>query len=293
MASNLNHKKLLPRPNYTTAIVSMSLVLFLFGFFVLLSTHTNELTDYFKEKINVIVELKDKATENDVKKIRQLMAEMPQIKESSIQFISKDEAAQILKEDFGEDFLLLDMPNPLFDVFTFNVEGAFLNKEELSIIQSELKRKSSQINDVYYQETMLDSVLSNVEKMMYFILILACIFMVIALILIHNSIKLSLYSNRVLIRNMELVGASWNFIRKPFMLKSMLHGLISGILACVLLGALFSWVIKNQPEIMDILKMELLAMNAGIILISGMLLTVSSTFIVITGYLKMRMEDLM
>lgn len=285
-------RKLRPKPNYTTSIVSVSLVLFLLGLFALISSHSTELADYFKERINIIVELRERIGEKEVARVRELLERSPQVKPSSIEFVSREDAAKLLAEDFGEDFLLLDMPNPLFDVFTFNVEGQYLNKTDLHALKADLKRKSDLINDVYFQETMVDSVLDNVERISYFILILGVVFVFVAIALIHNSIKLALYANRMLIKNMELVGASWGFIRRPFLARAFVNGLLSGLIACLLLSGCILFLMDRQPGFRDILNDHIVMGTLGGVILCGILLTVISTFFTVGRYLRMRLDEL-
>lgn len=285
-------RKLRPKPNYLSAIISVALVLFLLGLFSIISAHSGDLSDYFKERINIIIELKDNA---DADKVARIMADLktrPEIIAESVQFISKEDAIELLKEDFGEDFLLLDMPNPLFDVILFNVKGEYLSREALLQITSNIKQKMSGISEIYYQESLVDSILENVERLSYFILVLGIIFVIVTIALIHNSIKLALYSNRMLIKNMELVGASWGFIQRPFLGKAALHGLISGIIACAMLAGLLYLAIRKYDAILEVLNEQWLILTFAGIIVSGILLTLLSTYLVIRRYLRVQLDDL-
>lgn len=286
------NRRLRPKPNYISAIISVSLVLFLLGLFSILSTHSGELADYFKEHINIIVELKENVDSKRVEEVRKALLERTEVKEGSIQFISKDSAIVLLKEDFGEDFLLLDMPNPLFDVLLFNVKGEYLNKESLLVLKNDLKSKHFSISEIYYQESLVDSILENVERASYFILILGILFALITIVLIHNSIKLALYSNRMLIKNMELVGASWSFIQRPFLLRAMLHGFISGLIAAALLATLLLLALRKYEAISSIANIEMIAITFGGVIITGVLLTLLSTYMVVRRYLRLQLDDL-
>jgi len=286
------NRRLRPKPNYISAIISVSLVLFLLGLFSILSTHSGELADYFKEHINIIVELKENVDSKRVEEVRKALLERTEVKEGSIQFISKDSAIVLLKEDFGEDFLLLDMPNPLFDVLLFNVKGEYLNKESLLVLKNDLKSKHFSISEIYYQESLVDSILENVERASYFILILGILFALITIVLIHNSIKLALYSNRMLIKNMELVGASWSFIQRPFLLRAMLHGFISGMIAAALLATLLLLALRKYEAISSIANIEMIAITFGGVILTGILLTLLSTYMVVRRYLRLQLDDL-
>lgn len=285
-------RKLRPKPNYISAIISVALVLFLLGLFAIISAHSGDLSDYFKERINIIIELKDNTGADKAASMMADLKSRPEIIAESVQFISKEDAIELLKEDFGEDFLLLDMPNPLFDVILFNVKGEYLSREALLQITNDIKQKMSGISEIYYQESLVDSILENVERLSYFILVLGILFVIITIALIHNSIKLALYSNRMLIKNMELVGASWGFIQRPFLGKAALHGLISGIIACAMLAGLLYLAIRKYDAILEVLNEQWLILTFAGIIVSGILLTLLSTYLVIRRYLRVQLDDL-
>ena len=287
-----NKRKLRPKPNYISSIISVSLVLFLLGLFALFSTHSNELAEYFKERINIIVELKQGVDQSKISSVMKDIEKREEIKKGSLRFISRDSAMLLLKEDFGEDFLIMDMPNPLFDVIVFNVNGASLDKSTLFSLKEFIKRTQPAVQDIYYQETMVESIIENVEKVGFGVLILSVLLALIAIALIHNAIKLALYSNRMLIRNMELVGASWSFIQRPFLLRSLGHGLISGIFAALLLFALVYFSTKRFPAVWEVLNLEIVLMILGGIILSGILLTLLSTFWIVNKYLRVQMDEL-
>lgn len=285
-------RKLRPKPNYISAIISVALVLFLLGLFAIISAHSGDLSNYFKERINIIIELNDNTGADKAARMMADLKTRPEIIAESVQFISKEDAIELLKEDFGEDFLLLDMPNPLFDVILFNVKGDYLSREALLQITNDIKQKMSGISEIYYQESLVDSILENVERLSYFILVLGILFVIITIALIHNSIKLALYSNRMLIKNMELVGASWGFIQRPFLGKSALHGLISGIIASAMLAGLLYLAIRKYDAILQVLNEQWLILTFAGIIVCGILLTLLSTYLVIRRYLRVQLDDL-
>jgi cell division transport system permease protein len=284
--------KLRPKPNFLATIISVSLVLFLLGMFAFISLHAGALGDYFKERISVIAELKPKTTEKEIQRLSDEFASIKEIRKETIRHISKAEAAELLSAEFGEDILLTDMPSPLYDVITFNVFSEYLNKEDLELLKTNLKRKFSAINDIYYQESLIETVISNIQKISIFILILSSVVALITLFLIFNAIKLSLYSNRFVIKNMEMVGASRNFIRRPFLLKSMLHGFISGFAAVVLLGLLLYYFVQEQPGITEIINTDYLLYIGTGVLFAGIFITLISTWIVVSSYLRKSVDEL-
>ena len=219
------------------------------------------------------------------------LEEMNYTKKGSIQYISKEAAIQDLQQDFGEDFMALDLPNPLYNVITFNVQSKFMESDLLSQIKKNFKERAY-VNDVYYQEGLVHVIAKNVKKMGWFALAFSGLFLIVAVTLIHNTIRLALYSNRFVIKNMELVGASWGFISRPYIQKSIWHGILSALLA---IAALVFVLLLAQREIVELQALQdipsvlllFLALLGLGILISG-----ASTWYVINKYLKMRLDDL-
>lgn len=279
------------KPNYTYSIVSVALVLFLLGFFGLILLQTQRLVDIFKERVTVLIEIEPGADSLSVITLTRDLEEMNYTKKGSIQYISKEAAIQDLQQDFGEDFMALDLPNPLYNVITFNVQSKFMESDLLSQIKKNFKERAY-VNDVYYQEGLVNIIAENMKKASWFALGFSLLFLIVAITLIHNTIRLALYSNRFLIKNMELVGASWSFISKPYIKKSIWHGVLSGILA---IAALVLVLLLAQREIVELKALQDLVSTLilfVILLIVGILISGVSTWYVINKYLKMRLDDL-
>lgn len=279
------------KPNYLYAIISVALVLFLLGFFGMLAIQANSLVQYYKEQINIMVELKANATPVVIDSLKTSLQTAAYVKDQAVRFISKEEALELLREDFGEDFMKLDLPNPLYDVLVFNVHAAYMHSDSLKTLRETL-RSSPYISDVYYQESLVDVLMQNIQRIGWIALGVGVFFSFIAFVLIHNTIRLALYANRFLIKNMQLVGASWEFISRPYLLRSIWHGLLSGLLAIgILLGLLFlaERQLPGLKEVQDLLSLGVLF---GSLLLFGILISTVSTFYVVNRYLKMRVDDL-
>ena len=206
------------RPNYLYSIISVALVLFLLGFFGLVMISAQNLITTFKEKVNIMVELIESATTEEVQEIQTTIESSNYNKPGSITYTNKEEAARMMREDFGEDFLKLDLPNPLYDVITFNVRANYLEKDSLEAIKVALKAFPA-VGDVYYQESIVNQIANNIRRIGWITLGIGLFFILVAITFIHNTIRLALYSNRLLIKNMQLVGASWEFISRPYIKK--------------------------------------------------------------------------
>ncbi|NJL74181.1 MAG: hypothetical protein HC892_03195 [Saprospiraceae bacterium] len=288
-----SRKRYLPKigANYLYVIISVALVLFLMGFFGAAVVQTNDLIGHFKEQVNIIVELEDAAATNELNQFREMILESAYLKDSSLQFISKEQGATMLNEALGEDLLRADLPNPLYNVFIFNVKSAYLVEDSLSQIRKSLLHFSF-VSDVYYQESLINELARNFERIGYLAFGVSIFFVIIAVVLMHNTIRLALYSNRFLIKNMELVGASWQFISRPYLLKSMLYGLMSSGIAIAALSLLL-WFLTKEVEQISLIESvwKIILLFIGLIFI-GVLITTLSTYYVVNKYLKMRVDDL-
>lgn len=267
------------------------MVLFLTGIFGMIVLQSNQLINKLKESLVFVVELKTGIPQEEIDSLEKMLNANEKIASSSVQFTSKDEVAQLMAKELGENGLIEDLPNPFLDVFNFNVKADYLTETVLEELEGEIKN-TDWINEVYYEQVLATNLAFNVQKLGIFAIGGGLIFLLIASIIIHNTIRLSIYANRFIIRNMELVGASWGFISKPFLLRAFLNGTLAGFLA---IGALGTLIFKIQSDIPDILTRETIItfwLLLGGLLVTGILLSVISTYFVVRKYLKMRADDL-
>ena len=279
------------KPNYFYSIISVTLVLLLLGLFGLLVLQGQQMVKQMKEQVEIIVELKEESSESEVDEIKNFLGKSTFYKEGSARFISKEEGAKMMQEEFGDAFLKLDMANPLYDVLTFNMNAEYVSANGMDDIKSKLKG-FGQVNDVYYQESVADAIADNLKKVSYGVLVAGLFFIIVAVALILNTIRLALYANRFLIKNMELVGASWGFISKPFLKRSFWHGLICGLLAIGILSLLIYLVFNGQSGFQEQLHIPGILILFASLLLMGILITVLSTYYVVNKYLRMRVDDL-
>lgn len=279
------------RPNYFYTIISVSAVLFLLGFFGLLLLQSQRLTKVLKEQVDIIVELTGTATAAEISALEQRLNKSGFIIPNSVQFTSREEALELMSDELGEDLLSLDLPNPLYDVYTFNVQSAYLAPDSLNQIRTVLKQEAI-ISDVYYQESLIDQMARNIKRIGWILLAVAILFVLLALTVIHNTIRLALYSNRFLIKTQELVGASWEFISRPYLRKALWHGFISAILAIGLLAALQFWFQQQIPEIRALQHPVAFAGLFAAMIILGMFINWLSTYVVVRKYLQLRENEL-
>jgi len=279
------------KPKYIYSIISMILVLFLLGFFGMAILHAHQLVKVYKEKIDILVEIKPETTKNSILKVKRDLEVKKYIKKGSVRFLSKEEGVKLLQEEVGEDFMNMDFQNPLFDMLLFNVKEQYIHQDSLRKIRGQLM-EHQEIRDVYFQDGMIGQIESNIRKAGIFAMIIAFLFIIITVTLIHNTIRLALYANRFLIKNMELVGASWEFISRPYLKRGLVNGLLSGLIAVGLLTLILLWVQKGLPELQTLQSLSSFGLLFGALLLLGIMISVLSTYYVVNKYLRMRTDDL-
>ncbi len=277
--------------NYLSVIFSMALVLFMLGLFGYLTLCGRKLVVAFREGINLIVELKPDAEQPGIDYLVNTLQRSYFVKPQSVRFISNEEAARTMAQEFGEDFNKLGLPNPFYHVVTFNVYAAYLQPDSLAGIRASLK-EIPVVNDVFYHHSLADAIIANLKKVAWGALAIAVFLIFAAATLIHNTVRLALFANRFLIKNMELVGATWGFISRPYLQRAAWHGLISSALACLALWMMHAglsawlpvWHSMQSPEVLGLLCAGLVAAGVGI--------GVVSTYLVVRKYLRLRVDEL-
>ena len=285
--NKISQKRL--RNSYLTSIISISLVLFLLGILGLLILNVQTLSNYIKENIGFTIFLKDNIKEVDIIRFQKKLDATDYVKES--QFISKERAAKILQEELGQDFIEFLGYNPLSASIDIKLFAKYANTDSLKVIKQSLK-DYPEISEIYYQQSLVHMVNENVKKISLIILIFSSLLLLMAVTLINNTIRLSIYSKRFLINTMHIVGATRNFIRKPFLAKSVVHGFYAAIIAISLIIALIYFAQKEFPEIITFENIEILGILFTFVIILGILINYISTFIAVNKFLRLKTDDL-
>ncbi len=279
------------KPTYFYAIISVALVLFIVGFFMLTTLHARKLVTLFKEKIDIWLELKPDLAEEDVARIVGKIRQNPFVKTESITFITREQATTTMKQDLGDESMLEDAPDLLRDVIRFNIKSGYLNDENLAKWREEL-RQDTLISDLYYEASNIGNVSKNIQNMGLLALGLVFLLIFAAITLIHNTIRLALFSNRFIIKNQELVGASWAFISQPYIRQGILNGFWSALLAIAGLIGIFVWIEHQVPDIAQLRDLDSMLLVFISILLLGALISGLSTWFVVHKFLRMRIDDL-
>ncbi len=275
---------------YLTTVVSITLVLFLIGVMGLLILNSNKLSVYVKENIGFSVIIKDNAKEADIIKLRKQLDATSYVK--STRFISKDEAADDLKKEIGEDFTEFIGYNPLLSSIDVKLYADYTNIDSLAVIESDLSKYNTLIKDVFYQKNLISIVNKNVKRISLVLFLFSTLLFFISWVLINNTIRLSVYSKRFLIKTMQLVGATQGFIRTPFLNSGTIAGIIGGVIANLMLLTIVNFSEKEFSGAISFADFNILIILFSGIIIFGILITRISAYFAVNKYLKIKGTDL-
>jgi cell division transport system permease protein len=277
------------RGSYLTLVISVSLVLFLLGILGLVIINAKELSDYFRESLSFSVILNDNAKEADIRMLQKDLDAKQYVK--STEYVSKEEAAVKMQEDLGEDFISFLGDNPLPPSIDVYLYAGYTNSDSVAKIEKYILEYPF-VKEVWYEDSLLILINENVRKISLFLLILSSFLFLIAVTIINNTIRLAIYSKRFLIRTMQLVGATRGFIRKPFMVRSIYHGILAALIAMLLLIGLLYLVEKELLASFSFESTKLLALLGLFLITAGILINLLSTFLSVNRYLDIPEDKL-
>jgi cell division transport system permease protein len=272
-----------------TTIVSLALVLFMLGLLGIIILNTRKLSDNVKENIGFLVILKDNVKDVDVAKMQKTLDASAYVK--STEFINKEEAAARLQKDLGEDFIGFLGMNPLHSSINVHLKADYANADSITWIQRSMI-ESNLVEEVVYQPSLIRQVNENVKAISLGVLAISALLMVIALALINNTIRLSIYSKRFIIKTMQLVGATQGFIRRPFVLTGIRHGIYGAVIAIILLIGFLYVLQKQLPELATLQDETMLGSLFGIVILLGIIITWISTSLAVRKYLRLNSDEL-
>jgi cell division transport system permease protein len=283
--------------SYPTAsvFITITAALFMVGLFALFALHATALTKLLQENIEIQVYLDKDIDEKAQAEILQTLAKQDFIKiennQPKVRFLSKEEAAKKLIADMGEDFVTSLGTNPLRDVLIINIKSEYSSKEKLLGIRSQLESYNG-IFEVVYAEVAIEKINENLTSIGSFAVGFAVLLFLITFFLLNNAIKLALYSQRMLIRSMQLVGATHFFIVKPFLWRAGVQGFAGGTVACGLLSALLFYVNSQFAEMAAIQNLWLVALLFVLLVALGTFICLLSAYTAVNRYLNMSLDQL-
>lgn len=285
-------KSIKPKPNFFWSIVSIAAVMYLFGFFALIAIHSRGFVKNLQEEFEVVMDIAPGTSAETVAQLQRDLEAEEWILPGSVSYLSKEEGLEALGQDLGADLAAMSMPNPLLDVVKFRLKGAYFTTDNIDHLGRKFKKSHAAVVDMYYQEGLVQGVVANISRLSYVLLGTGVVLGVLSLMLMYNAIRLSLYANRFLIRNMELVGASWSFIRRPFLAKSLRNGTLSAILAVGGLSFCYFIVVQRLPEVRQYFEAEYILYLIGGIVLTSLSAHLLSTWMVVTRFLRMSSNQL-
>ena len=275
--------------SYVSAIVSIGLVLFLLGFLGLILMNSKKVADHFKEHIALTIFLKDDARSVEIEQLQQTV-QLAAYTKSAV-FVSKEQAAEEHSALIGENFMEFLGDNPLKNSIDVFLLADYVTADEVENIKNELLQNNF-IDSVNYDKPLIVLLNDNIKKISFWALVISMVFLIIAIILINHSIRLSVYAKRFTIKTMQLVGATKSFIRAPFVRQSLFFGSIGGVLA--LLGLLgVAWTLNQYfPELNIISDVQGLLWLSLFVLGTGLLISGLSTYFATRRFLNLRSDEL-
>ena len=275
--------------SYISVVISIALVLFLLGCLGLLVLNAKKVADHFKEQVVVTIYLNESAKEVEINQLEKSLAMANYTK--STEYVSKEEAAELMKAETGEDFMDFVGYNPLQNSIDVYLKADYVTNETLDGITEELANKKF-IEEIRYDNDLVELMNDNVKKITFWVLILSALFTLIAVLLINSSIRLAVYSKRFIIKTMQMVGATKSFIRRPFIAKSVQLGVIGAIVALIGMGVVLYYMDLTFPELQLLKNPTLIAALFIVIFLLGVLITWISTFIATQRYLNLKTDHL-
>jgi len=270
-------------------VISLTLVLLMLGSLALILMYAKKISDYVKENIGMTITIKENVKEADILRLKKTLDAAVYVKSSV--YVTREQAAEELKKDLGEDFVSFLGYNPLLPNIDVYVRAVYANNDSLAVIKRKLSANPI-IKEVFYQRSVIDVINKNVSKIGLVMSGFSIILLVVAVALINNTIRLAVYSKRFIIRSMLLVGATHGFISKPFILRGILSGMIGSVLAIILLALLIILASQQVPELIDLHHPVIFAILFGFVLLLGILISWLSNYFAVRKYLFIKYDNL-
>ncbi len=275
---------------FVTSCISTTLVLLLLGLVVFFVLGAHNLSVYVKENINFSILISDDMKEADILKLQKRLDQEPFVKQT--EYISKKQALREQTEAMGTDPQEFLGYNPFTASIEVKLHSAYANPDSVAVIEKVIKQKSSNIQEILYQKELIAAVNENIRDISLLLLGLAAILTVISFALINNTIQLTIYSKRFLIHTMKLVGASWSFIRRPFLSRYFWTGVLAGFVADALLWGGAYLAVRWEPDLVKIITPGVMLLVSASVLLFGVLITSLCALFSINKYLRMKASAL-
>ena len=282
----IKNKRLLT--SYMSIVIIMSIVLFLFGFFGVFVISSNSIANSFKENFSVSIFFQDNVKQIEVAQLQNELLMSDYI--DKLSYVSKESAVLIMKEEYGEDFIQDLGYNPLVDSIDLNFKSQYVEAVKIDSI-SEIIKKNKYVDEIVYDKNLINLINENIKRVTFWLIPSISIFLIITFLIINSSIRLSIYSNRQLIKTMQLVGATKSFIRKPFLKTNVFLSLISSFLSISLIILIINYLDNNINFLNNIEPKTIFILCLFMILL-GLTISYISTFFATQNILKIKADKL-
>lgn len=274
---------------YLSSVISISLVLLLVGVASMLLVNAKGVSDYFKENMQVSVMMKQDVSEDDALGYMKKLEDEVFIK--NMDFISKEQGQQEMAEMLGEDFLDVFETSPIPASINVTLNADYVSSDSLEVVKSRIG-KSALVEEVVYQTSLVDALNANLSKISLILAVFIGLMLFISFVLINNTVRLNVFARRFTIHTMKLVGATRSFIRAPFLVQAVFQGLFSAFIAIIVLVGLLYFVRSEFVQLFEIFKLELLLLVIGIVIVSGVVICLLSTWFVVNKLVSLKKDEL-
>jgi len=275
--------------SYISTIVGVTLVLYMLGLLALIILDAKKISDHVKETIGFTIFLGENAKDAEIISLQKSLDARDYVK--STEYITKEKAAADLQKDLGEDFVSFLGYNPLPSSIEVKLKADFANALNMASLKTEFE-KNKNVKEVSYQESIVNNMNENLSKISFFILGFSALLLLIAIALINNTIRLSVYSKRFLIRTMQLIGATEGFIRKPFLITGIFQGILGAMIAITLLIFTLYFAQNEIPELKELQDAVLFTKLFIFVTLLGIIISWASTYMAVRKYLKIKTDYL-
>jgi cell division transport system permease protein len=274
---------------YLSSIISISLVLLLVGMASMLLVNAKSVSDYFKENMQVFVMMKQNVSEERALGFKAKLDKERYIKNAV--FVSKEQGKREMADLLGEDFLDVFETSPIPVSIDVTLNADYVSADSLEVVRAEIAR-SPLVDEVVYQRSLVDALNANLSRISLVMGVFIALLLFISYVLINNTVRLSVFARRFTIHSMKLVGATKQFIRAPFLVQSAVQGIFAAVISIVVLVGILFFVKREFAQLFEIFRLELLLLVMGIVLVSGLIICVTSTYFVVGKLVSLKKDEL-
>jgi len=274
---------------YVSVLISISLVLLLVGIASLLLVNARSVSDYFKENLQVTVLMKSDVSDVAAMDFQSKLDALPGVK--STRFVSKEQGAEEMKAMLGDDFLSVFESSPIPASIDLTLEAKYVSADSINVVKSRILT-SPLVDEVDYQQSLLEALNANLHRIALVLSVFIALLLFVSFVLINNTVRLNVFSKRFTIHTMKLVGATRAFIRAPFLVQSIFQGFFAAILAIIILLSVLFFVRSGFEQLFQIFRLDLLLVVMGIMIASGILICLVSTFFGVNRLVSLSKDEL-